>query len=232
MLLTALRRKQPMLILGPPGAGKTKLIRTVLQDVTQAIYSRCPPVLHNFLIELATATATAGNPVLRHAVRGTADPRKWAATQSSVHLRGILWTALEQHPAILILDQINGAGHRTYRFLQRIYHAKGMTVVAASRDLRTLDDLARLFWDSRQMINLGPLNESESLELFDTITVQLGLRTLDLSQFRRQVLESAHGNPGQIVEMCKLAADPRYRYGEKLKFGLLRIDAMTKFLAS
>jgi len=54
--------------------------------------------------------------------------------------------ALEAEPAILFLDGIDGAGFRTYRFLQRLYYARGMAVCAAARDLRSLGALSRLFW--------------------------------------------------------------------------------------
>jgi len=56
-----------------------------------------------------------------------------------------------------------------------------------------------------------------------------GLRQYDIEDFREKVLESAHGNPGQILEMCRLATDPRYVAGTYIKFTPLRIDTVIKF---
>ena len=55
------------------------------------------------------------------------------------------------------------------------------------------------------------------------------LRQLDLDEFREKVLESARGNPGQIIEMCRLAAQPQYHAGRYIKFSAIRIDTVTKF---
>jgi hypothetical protein len=55
------------------------------------------------------------------------------------------------------------------------------------------------------------------------------LRDLDLDEFGNKALESAHGNPGQIIEMCRLAAQPQYQSGRYIKFAPLRIDTVMKF---
>ena len=52
---------------------------------------------------------------------------------------------------------------------------------------------------------------------------------LDLDEFREKVLESAHGRPGQIIEMCRLATQPQYLAGRYVKFAPLRIDKLIKF---
>ena len=45
-----------------------------------------------------------------------------------------------------LLDGIADASFPIYRFLQRIYHPRGVALFAASRDARSLGALARLFW--------------------------------------------------------------------------------------
>ena len=117
-----------------------------------------------------------------------------------------------------------------YRFLQRLYFAPGMAIVTSVRDIASLGTLSRLFWDPRQMIHIRPLKVADAQRLFDLAADHFGLRHLDVEEFRDKVLESAHGNPGQIIEMCRLASNPLYVSGKHIKFAPLRIDVLMKFL--
>jgi hypothetical protein len=129
----------------------------------------------------------------------------------------------------MMLDGVTGAGFATYRFLQRIYHAPGMALFAASRDAFSLGALARLFWNPANALNLPPLSERDGEQLFEAAADYFKLRNLDLDEFREKVLESAGGNPGQIIEMCRLATQPQYHAGRYIKFAPLRIDTVIKF---
>ena len=44
-----------------------------------------------------------------------------------------------------------------------------------------------------------------------------------------QILKAARGNPGRIVQMCRLAADPAYHDGERVRFPALNIDSLSGF---
>jgi hypothetical protein len=129
----------------------------------------------------------------------------------------------------MMLDGIAGASFPAYRFLQRIYHAPGMALYAASREAFSLGALSRLFWNPAKALNVPPLPERDAEQLFEAAADHFKLRNLDLDEFREKVLESADGNPGQIIEMCRLATQPRYHAGRYIKFAPLRIDTVMKF---
>jgi AAA domain len=234
-LLNAMRRRESLLVLGLAGSGKTALLRSVLdsefrgQPLVCLSRFRTP---HELLVTLAHALLECGHRSLRQWAKDVpAEWDLWLARQTSVHLKGLLWNALEQQPVPIVLDGINGAGHQTYRFLQRLYFARGMIMLAAARDHRHLGELARLFWDPARTIQLHPLSEAESLELFEAAADHFRLRDLCLDDFRERVLGSAHGNPGQIFEMCRSATNPMYvTAGRHIKFAPLRIDVMMRFL--
>jgi hypothetical protein len=158
------------------------------------------------------------------------DPEAWLAAQTSMRLKGLLWNAVETSPVPMMLDGVTGAGFPTYRFLQRIYHTPGMALSAASRDAVSLGALARLFWNPAKALSLPPLPERDAEELFESAADRFKLRHLDLDEFREKALESACGNPGQIIEMCRLATRPQYHAGRHIKFSSLRIDAVMKFV--
>jgi hypothetical protein len=81
------------------------------------------------------------------------------------------------------------------------------------------------------MLQLEPLERGDAVLLFDMLVERLGLGRLDIDDFRARALQAARGNPGQIVSMCELAADPKYWSGCHIKFAPLRIDAYTRQLA-
>ena len=232
-LVDALNKREPLLLLGPRGCGKTTVLRSAILASSlrdEVIYIRYSSGLHEFLGSLAFALVQGGHRYIQRALKNNPDSKKWLAQQTSVHLRGLLWNALETEPRTIVLDGVNGASNPMFRFVQRLYFAPGVTMYAAARDSVALGALSRLFWHPQKVIHFKPLSHGEAVELFDVAADAYRLRELDIGEFRGKVLDSAQGNPGQIVEMCRLAADPQYVTGRYIKFAPLRIDAMMKFL--
>ncbi len=213
-LRLALASGDPLLLLGTQGSGKTRLIREALSGSANTIYIAWQPTLHALLIAMARALDV---------------PESLLKTQTSVHLKGLLWNTLESSPATIVLDGIASAGFPAYRFLQRVYHTPGVALFAASRDVSSLGALARLFWNPQEAVHIAPLQERDAGRLFESAAGHFELGHLDLDEFREKVLASAGGNPGQIIEMCRLAAQPQYLCGRHIKFAPLRIDMVTKF---
>ncbi len=203
----ALGNRESLLLLGPRGAGKSRLLHEVVAQRPEAVYLRCPPEPHEFLVSLAR--------------RLSIDVRL-----PSVRLRGLLWKTLEASPRILVLDGVHHAGRAVRSFLEGLSYAPGGVILAAARGYGELGALGRLFWDPRQTVRLEPLLPHEARLLFEAAAGRFGLRALELDEFREYVLECARGNPGEIVEMCRLASHPRYLAGARIKFHILRIDAL------
>ncbi len=219
----------PLLLLGPQGSGKSRLIEEALYGNPNVLYIAWEPTLHALLTAMACALIAERHLQFISRAKPGTDPEEWLAVQTSVRLQGLLWTAMESSPKPIILDGIAGASFPTYRFLQRIYYTEGMALFAASRDALSLGALARLFWNPTKTLHIPPLLDQDAEQLFETAADHFKLRNLDLDEFRDKVLESARGNPGQIVEMCRLAAQPQYHAGRYIKFSPLRIDTVMKF---
>ncbi|MCZ2074189.1 MAG: ATP-binding protein [Bryobacterales bacterium] len=226
----AMRRGESLLVLGPAGSGKTTIVRAVAASTKDAVYVTHRPVLHDMLVSLATALIANRHPCFDRIVKGGTLPDRWASEQTSVCLRGLICNGLEANPCLLVLDNIAGSSFQAYRFFQRVKFTEGMRMIAVSRDPFRLGEMHRLFWDPRGTIQMMPLSEADASALFELAADCFGLRKFDLSDFRPRVLENAKGNPGQIVEICRMARHPQYQSGKHLMFAPLRIDLMTRYL--
>jgi hypothetical protein len=222
-----------LLILGSAGSGKSALIAHAVvglephQNIITIPYSAN---LHHLLIDLSRALIRTDHSAFLKLARFGDDREKWLSQQTSVHLRGLLWTALEAEPRVIALDGVSAAGFPTYRFLQRLSFAKGVGLIASARDPTSLGTLSRLFWDPRNTMHIPPLNESDAKQLFDMAIRHFDLNHLEIEDFRERAINAAHGNPGQLIEMCKLATNPMYVSGAHIKFAPLRIDTLIRFL--
>jgi hypothetical protein len=231
-LKDALRRAESLLVLGPSGSGKTELVRAAIADLARGhdiIHLQYLPNLHRLLIALAGALLETGHRSLRALGRPGSDLNAWLSQQTSLHLKGLLWTSLEQEPRTIVIDGVDRASFPVFRFLQRLYFVRGMALLATATDAVSLGALGRLFWDPRKILHLPPLKQADAERLFELAADRFGLRHLDLEDFRDKVIDSAEGNPGQIVEMCRMASNPMYVSGKHIKFAPLRIDVLMRF---
>ena len=228
-LSEAFRTNDPLLLLGPRGSGKTRLIQEALRGNGQVLYVAWEPTLRALLTAVARALIEARHEAFLRRAKPGADPEAWLAAQTSIRLKGLLWSAIESSPVPMVLDGVAGAGFPTYRFVQRIYHVDDGALFVASRDSSRLGALARLFWNPAKAMHMPVLVDGEAQQLFESAARHFGLYNFKLDDFREKVLESAGGNPGQIIEMCRLAADPQYHAGRHIKFSPLRIDTLIRF---
>jgi hypothetical protein len=228
----ALFNRRPLLILGLPGAGKSRLLEAVRSETAKEVKPLTIPFPdhpHELLVGLATALLNDGHKALAAILR-----RSHAALEheTSLHLRGVLWRSLALEPRPLIFEDIQGASAPMYRFLQPLFHTGGMCLIATAVSADRLGFLHRLFWDPRDRLDLNPLRDHDARQLASLAADRFRLPAeIDRTELQEKVIEAAAGNPGRIIEMYRLAADSRYHSGDYVKMALIQIDLAARFTA-
>jgi hypothetical protein len=208
--------RTPALLTGSAGLGRTRLLCELAERLTaesvDSLYVPYVQPLHEFLVSMATRLALP------------------TASDSSVALRGLLWKELEDHPRILLLDDIAEATLQFYRFFERVLYVPGITLIATGTHVYGIGALKRIFWNHQSVVSLRPLTKQGA----HILTQQaINLYAADLAEdegFQERIVRVARGNPGRIVEMCRRAGSAAYRDGGRVRFAALSIDSLTRFV--
>lgn len=234
-LYSALRKRQSRLIWGAPDSGKTFLIAKMLAECPENERRKCicctgtanrRQLIEQYVRELYLA----GDPFVRRKVQADrysdATLNRWIGEQSALRLRGILFTAAAQGDYRFFLDHLPAASHMVAQLIKEIMNRTGTPVYLAGHGYSQAEIgyAWSLYWTGEYRIRLGPLPEAAARELIEICIHRFALSSLDLEEFREDLLRLSGHLPGAIVKMCQLAAHPRYRYGDQVKMKLLHVD--------
>ena len=234
-LQMALRKRQSQLIWGAADAGKTFLIKNAISELPEHERRKCvcwtgPASRRQLVAHLIGELYLAGDPLVRKKVHadgaGTDTLTRWVSEQSSLRLRGILFTAAEQSEYRFFIDHLPQATQAMSQFMKEIVYRTKTPIYLTSHghSQGELGGACSLYWTDEFRIRVGPLSGGSARELLETCIRTFRLSSLDLEGFREQVLHLSGCLPGGIVKMCELAADPRYRYGDQIKVKLVHVD--------
>ena len=208
----ALQRK-PALVCGQAGIGKTRLLRDVEAKLSEnerrAIYTRVIQLLQAFLEDLARGFNIAPE------------------NTSSVKLRGLLWTAIEREPCIVLLDDIADASLALYRFFEPVINRPGLSLIGASLAPHTVGALHRVFWNQQSIVTLRPLNKTAAAAVLHDALLLYAPEYASDAALHERILKASRGVPGRIIDICRRLADPAYHDGDRIRFAALRIDSFT-----
>lgn len=234
-LRTALRKRQSQLVWGATDSGKTFLITKMLAELSDDQRRMCicwsGLASRRQLVEgLVRGLYLAGDSFVRKKVHadgyGETILGRWIGAQSVLRLRGILFTAAEKGDYHFFLDHLSPISHAFAQLLKEIMY-RTKTPVHLTGHGYSQGEIGfawSLYWTDEYRLRLGPLSDPAARELMEICIEKFGLASLDLSEFREDVLHLSGHLPGSIVKMCKLAANPRYHYGDHVKVKLVHVD--------
>jgi hypothetical protein len=234
-LRRAIQKGESRLVCGPMDAGKTSLVMKAISELPDVERRKCVywtgaasgrQLLSHFVGRLYKA----GDSFVRKKVQidGATESslNRWLHKQTSGRLRGILFTASMQSDYRFFVDHFPPTTHNMARLMKEIMYRCETPIYLASRghSQGEVGYAWHLYWHDGLRIHLGPLSEHAARELLETCIGRFGLTSLDLADFREEILRLSGRLPGSIVKMCELAGNSRYHYGDQIKINLVHVD--------
>jgi len=235
VLRVAIQKRESRLLWGSMDTGKTALVKTAISELPDAEQQKCVywagaasgrQLLSYFVGQLYEK----GDSYVRRKVHadGASDAslHRWLSKQSSLRLRGILFTASASGDYRFFVDHFPAPTHNMTRLMKEIMYQCGTPVYLVARGIshQEIGYAWSLYWNDSLRLHLGPLRKKHARDLLELCIRDFGLNSLDLEDFREDVLRLSGLLPGSIVKMSKLAANSRYHYGDRIKIKLVHVD--------
>lgn len=221
-LKSRLSIRQPFVLHGVSGAGKTFLLRHVIRTIPGVLY--CPNSSTPQLVFQSLAQALVG--VRDRSVRSWLRNLDAIKVKSTISLRGIVLEAVRQGNYWIVLDHLHGPAAALSSDTRDLMFYGGTPVVAVARSehMEDLGFLMGMFSLRAERMRLPNFARAEALLFAEELARRLRLEAVNLSEFLERVVEFSKGSPGAIQRMVQMAALPRYRSEGHVKTSPLYID--------
>jgi hypothetical protein len=237
-LREAIRKRESLLVWGPPDSGRTALVARALSELPEHIAKRCICTRgvgspHDILRGIAEGFAE--DPVFRSKFRAEtgygASFSHWVREQTSLRLRGLLYRAASAGEYWIVLEDLAPTTHMLARIIKELTINQETPIysVAPGCTYRELGHAIQLYWNDHQRLHVGALSLAAANELLEWAIQRFCLSKFDLDGFREDILEFSGLLPGAILRMCEAATDCHYHFGGRIKTNLLHVDYLMKF---
>lgn len=211
------KTQKSLLVFGPEGVGKSRLLRAFVESQPLALYVAQMRSPREFLLSLLKA--------LRRADEGIRVPEN-IAVLSSKSLKGLVHRTLDTGPYLMVLDQLDAPSSAMTGMIKDLHYHGRTPVVFASRsthmeDIGALRPLCAL---KSERIEIKNWPQKIALEFAEREADRMELRASNLESVLPLIVEWSDGNPGSILEMLRMAQLPRYRADDQIKAHILYVD--------
>jgi len=211
------RMRKSLLVFGPEGVGKSRLLRAFVAKQSLALYVEQMRSPRQFVLTLLQA--------LHSANRNIKIPDNLAAL-STTSLKGIVHKALDAHPFLMVLDHLDAPSRVVARMIKDLNYYGRTPVIFASRSPH-MEDIGALrpFCASKsERLELNNFPSQIALEFARREAEKNAPWASNLEAILPSLVEWSDGNPGAILHMLKMAQLPQYRAGDQIKSHILYID--------
>lgn len=217
-LRTQAQKRKSMLVFGPEGVGKTRLLLTFVQNQPFALYVspiRSPRDLMMALIQ-----------DLRRLDKRELRLPSNANSLSTSSLKGIVQRALAEFPVMLVLDHLAGPSRVVTGIIKEFsdYGRRPIYFAARTPHMEDIGTLQPMCADRSERLEIRNFGPAVALEFAKREAERTGLWASNLDSALHSLVEWSDGNPGSILQMLKMADLPRYRMGDQIKAHVLYLD--------
>jgi len=211
------RIRKSLLVYGPEGVGKSRLLRAFVKNQALALYVEQLRSPREFALTLLHA--------LHSADAAMKLPGNLMALSTS-SLKGIIHRALDTHPFLMVLDHLNAPSRVVTRMIKDLHYYGRTPVIFASRSphMEDIGALRPLCSNKSERLELKNLPPQIALEFARREAERTELWAANLDAILPSLVEWSDGNPGAILHMLKMAQLPNYRAGDQIKAHILYVD--------
>jgi hypothetical protein len=211
------RVRKSILIFGPEGVGKSRLLRAFCASEQLALFVGSSQSPRDFLLELLKA--------MRPIYRGESIPKD-ITNLSARSLKGIAHRALDSAPNLIAIDHLSGPSRVLTGTIKDLHYYGRTPIFFAARsphmeDIGALQALCAL---KTERVELKNWPQSVALEFAKRQAETIGLSATNLESTLHSFVEWSDGNPQSIVRLLEMAKHPRYRMNEQIKAHILYVD--------
>ena len=212
------QKRKSMLVVGPEGAGKTRLLLAFVQSQPFALYVpqiRSPR-------DLMTAIIQSLRRLDKRELRLPAN----ADALSTSSLKGIVRRALTAFPCMLVLDHMAGPSRIVTGIVKEFseYGQRPIFFAARTPHMEDIGTLQPMCADRSERLEIKNFAPAVALEFAKREAERNGLWASNLEAALQSLVEWSEGNPGSILQMLKMAELPQYRMGDQIKAHVLYLD--------
>jgi len=212
------QRRKSMLVYGPEGVGKTRLLLAFVERNPLALYIPRIRSPRDFMLSLLRE--------LRRLDRRQLRLPENATSLSTPSLKGIVRRALAVFPFMLVLDHLAGPSRVVTGIIKEFtdYGQRPIYFAARTPHMEDIGALQPICADRSERLEVRNLAPSVAVEFAKREAESIGLWSSNLETVLHSLVDWSEGNPGSILQMLTMAQLPRYRLGDQIKAHVLYLD--------
>lgn len=215
-------KKKSFLFHGPPGVGKTLLVRSLSLQHPEILYCGMSGTAQVVFRNIAELLLDRREQRLVSACRN----HFGIETKSAVSLKGIVMDTLRQRNYSIVLDHLTRPSQSFAAAACEIisWGASPVIAIARSSHMEDIGFLQSLFSDRSVRYEMKNFDIAMAQRFAEEVIRRVGLSAGNIADVVKRVVEFSEGNPGAIYSMLQMAKDPKYRTEESIKITPLYID--------
>jgi len=216
-LCSQAQRRKSMLVFGPEGVGKTRLLHQFVAVQPRAVYMNQIATPRELLLCLLEE--------LRRLQRGTQIPAT-LSSRSTPSLRGIAQRVLDQYPFILVFDQLAGPSRVCTGIIKELNYYDRTPIIFAARSphMEDIGTLQPMCADRSERVEMRNFPTAVAGEFAQKRAEETKLTGSNLAVALHSIVDWSQGNPGSIIRMIEMARLPKYRMEDQIKVHVLYLD--------
>lgn len=216
-LQNLMKTQKSLLLFGPEGVGKSRLLRVFVNSHPLALYVEQTKSPRDLLLTLLKE--------LNSGAKAQHIPGNYKSLSSS-SLKGIAHRILDAQQFVMVLDHLEGPSRILTGMIKDLHYYGRTPVIFASRsthmeDIGTLQPLCAL---KSERLELKNWPQHIALEFAQREAEKTGLLASNLDSVLSSLVEWSDGNPFAILTMLKMVKSPQYRVGDQIKSHIIYLD--------